>query len=104
MKQVTPADLGFSPVRDRSAGRIETTSAPAYPIDLPAYLLLSLSTVLAIAFVGCIFEATSAPTPQLGYPLTYLIGILSLPSFLFLFYAAIKKGQAEAEEEDESFR
>jgi hypothetical protein len=37
---------------------------------------------------------------QLGYVPTYIILVLSLPTFLFLFYAAVKKGQFEAEEDD----
>jgi hypothetical protein len=41
-------------------------------------------------------------TAQLGYIPTYIIGTLSLPGFLYLFYAAIKKGKAE-EEDDEDF-
>ncbi|KAG5175576.1 hypothetical protein JKP88DRAFT_347184 [Tribonema minus] len=74
----------------------------SYPIDFPAYGLLSLSTVVAIAFVGSIFEV-AGPSPLLGYVPTYIIGALSLPGFIFLFYAAIKKGQAEAEEDDDDF-
>jgi hypothetical protein len=37
---------------------------------------------------------------QFGYLPTYAILALSGPGFLFLFFAAIKKGQAESEEED----
>lgn len=40
---------------------------------------------------------------QLGYTPTYVIGTLALPTFIFLFYAAIKKGQAEVEEDDAKF-
>lgn len=43
------------------------------------------------------------PDEQLGYTATYIIGTLSLPGFIFLFYAAIKKGQAEVEEDDAKF-
>eukprot|EP00612_Vaucheria_litorea_P007762 CAMPEP_0171479116 /NCGR_PEP_ID=MMETSP0946-20130122/5200_1 /TAXON_ID=109269 /ORGANISM="Vaucheria litorea, Strain CCMP2940" /LENGTH=128 /DNA_ID=CAMNT_0012009919 /DNA_START=18 /DNA_END=401 /DNA_ORIENTATION=+ len=68
------------------------------PIDLPAYVLLMASTVLAIAFVGCIFEATG-PNPVMGYVPTYVVGSASLPAFLFLFYAALKKGKAEEEDD-----
>lgn len=42
-------------------------------------------------------------TTQLGYTATYIIGTLSLPGFIFLFYAAIKKGKAEVEEDDARF-
>lgn len=41
---------------------------------------------------------------QLGYTNTYIIGTLALPTFIFLFYAAIKKGQAEVDEDDARFR
>lgn len=40
---------------------------------------------------------------QLGYQATYIIGTLSLPTFIFLYYAAIKKGQAEVEEDDAKY-
>lgn len=70
-------------------------------------------------FCTCVFVFGSdpvrchAPTPpppfflvsdeQLGYTATYIIGTLSLPGFIFLFYAAIKKGKAEVEEDDAKF-
>ncbi|CAM9350427.1 unnamed protein product [Phaeothamnion confervicola] len=95
-KSASPADLGLD---SRGVVSSDKGSIEAYPIDLPAYALLGLSTVVAIAFVGCIFEAFS-PTPVLGYVPTYAVGVLSLPGFLFLFYAAIKKGQAESEEDE----
>lgn len=40
---------------------------------------------------------------QIGYTATYVVGTLSLPGFIFLFYAAIKKGKAEVEEDDAKF-
>eukprot|EP00903_Cladosiphon_okamuranus_P010953 g10345.t1 len=81
-------------------GRNEPTSD--YPIPLPSYLLLALATVLSIAFTGSIFEVTGGH-PELGYTATYIIGTLSLPGFIFLFYAAIKKGKAEVEEDDAKY-
>ncbi|CAM9692037.1 unnamed protein product, partial [Ascophyllum nodosum] len=66
-------------------------------------LLLLLATVACIAFVGSIFEVTG-PNPELGYTPTYIIGTLAFPSFIFLFYSAIKKGQAEVEEDDAKYR
>lgn len=41
--------------------------------------------------------------PQLGFTTTYIIGTFALPTFIFLFYAAIKKGQAEVEEDDAKY-
>lgn len=41
---------------------------------------------------------------QLGYTPTYIIGTLAFPTFIFLFYSAIKKGQAEVEEDDARYR
>ncbi|CAM9232406.1 unnamed protein product [Choristocarpus tenellus] len=103
-RTVTPADLGFTPTSTGSSKQsLVDEDKNSYPINLPSYALLLLSVVVAIAFVGCIFEATG-PKPVMGYPLTYAVGTLSFPGFLFLFYAAIKKGQAETEEADDPFR
>lgn len=56
---------------------------------------------LSFRFRSCLFYYK--PSPQLGYTATYIIGTLSLPGFIFLFYAAIKKGKAEVEEDDAKF-
>lgn len=71
-------------------------------LPIPAYALLGLSGVVAIAFVGCIFQLfyDVPAAPVLGVPLTALIFALSGPTWVFGFIAAIKKGQAEADEED----
>jgi len=67
------------------------------PINLPSYVLLLASSVLAIASIGCVFELSSG-NPQYGGPTTTAILCVSLPSFIFLFYAALQKGKAESEE------
>ena len=40
------------------------------------------------------------PAPVLGVPTTTAVLVLSAPTWVLLFIAAIKKGQAEAEEQD----
>eukprot|EP00752_Nemacystus_decipiens_P004144 g3793.t1 len=96
--------LGQQPGEDKGVmgGKDEPASTSDYPIPLPSYLLLALATVLSIAFTGSIFEVTGGH-PELGYTATYIIGTLSLPGFIFLFYAAIKKGKAEVEEDDAKY-
>lgn len=51
---------------------------------------------------GSIFEL-SGGNPQYGFPVTAAIAAIGLPTCLFLFYAAIKKGIAETEEDDKKF-
>lgn len=70
-----------------------TESKP--PINAPSGVLLLSSSVLAIAAIGCVFEITGGH-PTYGFNTTASILVVSLPSFLFLFYSAIKKGQLEA--------
>ncbi|CAM9125661.1 unnamed protein product [Scytosiphon promiscuus] len=96
--------LGQQPGADKAAmkGKEESASTSDYPIPLPSYLLLAMATVLSIAFTGSIFEVTGGH-PEIGYTATYIVGALSLPGFIFLFYAAIKKGKAEVEEDDAKF-
>eukprot|EP00904_Undaria_pinnatifida_P010423 jgi/Undpi1/6510/HiC_scaffold_20.g08989.m1 len=110
-KSAIPEDLdyysglvGVQPGAENDAKEREGESGVTsdYPIPLPSYLLLVLATVASIAFTGSIFEVMG-PNPELGYTTTYIIGALSLPTFVFLFYAAIKKGKAEVEEDDAKF-
>lgn len=65
------------------------------PINAPSSVLLLTSSVLAIASIGSVFELTGGH-PTYGTQLTSAILAVSLPGFLFLFYAAIRKGQQEA--------
>ena len=55
------------------------------------------------ASVGCIFQLfyDKPAAPYFGVPITSIIFVFSGPSWVFLFIAAIKKGQKEAEEDDE---
>lgn len=65
------------------------------PINAPSVVLLLSSSVLAIASIGCVFELSSGH-PTYGSTFTSVVLAISLPSFLFLYYAAIRKGQQEA--------
>ncbi len=94
-----------SPIRG-----VAETSPETDPLDkiilslpIPSYGLLGICSFFAIAFVGCIFQLfyDSPPAPVLGVPLTALIFALSGPTWVFLFIAAIKKGQKEADDEDD---
>ncbi|KAK4534390.1 hypothetical protein CDCA_CDCA01G0415 [Cyanidium caldarium] len=66
-------------------------------LPIPAYGYLALSSVLAIASVGCVFELGSGH-PQHGVPLTSVILGASFPGFLLVFWLAIRKGRMEAGE------
>eukprot|EP00970_Alexandrium_tamarense_P013009 scaffold3204_cov185-Alexandrium_tamarense.AAC.2 len=86
------------------APKVESTAVSVeksdpYPVDLPSPVLLSSSMVLAIAGVGSVFELTGG-SPVLGFGPTAAIAAVGLPSCLFLFYAAIKKGEYETEQDD----
>jgi hypothetical protein len=72
------------------------SKGPSKTLPVPSGVLLLISSVLAIASVGCIFEL-SGGHPQYGNAVTASILAVSLPGFLYLFAAAIRKGQEEAE-------
>ncbi len=74
-----------------------------YPLDVPSPVLLASSMVLAIATTGSIFEL-SGGSPVLGFIPSIGIIATGLPLCFFLFYAAIKKGIAETEEDDKKFQ
>lgn len=78
-----------------SVARSIRMSDNAPPIDAPSGILLLMSSVLAIASVGSVFELTGGH-PTYGTQVTAIILAVSLPGFLFLFYSAIRKGQQEA--------
>ena len=54
-----------------------------------AQLLLGISVVAAIAFVGCIFELSSGE-PKWGSSITLGILALSLPATIFCFWQAVQ--------------
>ncbi len=74
-----------------------------YPINAPSPILLASSMVLAIASTGSVFELAGG-SPVLGFLPTAGIAIVGIPLCFFLFYAAIKKGMAETEEDDKNYR
>lgn len=103
MTHTAPAFTVSAPVlrlRGRSAvcARRSPRMATAPPVNAPSGVLLAASSVLAIASVGSVFEL-SGGHPMYGAGVTAGILSVSLPGFAFLFYAAIRKGQAEAEED-----
>ena len=59
--------------------------------------------VLAIASTGSIFEL-SGGSPTIGFVPALVISVTGIPLCFFLFYAAIKKGQAETDEDDAKFK
>jgi len=74
-----------------------------YPIEAPSPILLSSSMLLAITSVGSIFELIGG-SPMMGFIPSVLFALVGVPSCLFLFYAAIKKGSAETEADDAEYR
>ncbi|CAB9504678.1 expressed unknown protein [Seminavis robusta] len=73
------------------------------PIDLPSPLLLASSMILGIVSTGSIFDLLGG-NPSFGFAPTAGVALTGLPLCLFLFTAAIAKGQKETEEDDEEFR
>mmetsp|Transcript_22049 Transcript_22049/g.44607 ORF Transcript_22049/g.44607 Transcript_22049/m.44607 type:complete len:188 (-) Transcript_22049:632-1195(-) len=82
--------------------KVEEEDGKDYPLDVPSPILLASSMILAIASIGSIFELGGG-NPSNGFATSAAISALGLPSCLFLFYAAIKKGAAETEEDDKRF-
>lgn len=72
------------------------------PLDVPSPILLAGSMVLAIVSTGSIFELLGG-SPQYGMVPTALFAVVGTPLCFFLFYAAILKGNAETEADDERF-
>lgn len=73
-----------------------------YPLNVPSPILLASSMVLGIASIGSVFEL-SGGSPANGFAASAAIAALGFPLCIFLFYAAIRKGQAETEEDDKRF-
>jgi len=73
------------------------------PLDIPSPILLSSAMVLAIASVGSIFELVGG-SPQLGFIPSAALALLGSPLCIFLFYAAIMKGNAETLADDEQYK
>lgn len=82
-----------------SASTPERTS---FPIDLPSPILLSGAMVLAIIGVGSGFDIF-ADEPLFPTIVNASISAGGLSLCLGLFYASIRKAQAETEEDDEKY-
>ena len=107
-------DEGSNNVSDESTTEVSAapTSPPAaspvaekkteVPLDVPSPILLAGSMVLAIISTGSIFELLGG-NPQFGAIPTALFAIVGTPLCFFLFYAAILKGNAETEADDQRF-
>ena len=87
-----------SPVATQS----ESSPTADYPLNVPSPLLLAASMVLGITGTGSVFELTGG-SPNLGFAPTAAIAAVSVPLCFFLFYASVKKAQAETEEDDKEF-
>ncbi|BAM82613.1 hypothetical protein CYME_CMR438C [Cyanidioschyzon merolae strain 10D] len=71
---------------------------PAYlRFPIPAYGYLGISSVLAIAAIGSVFELSSGK-PQYGVVFTASVLALSLPGFLATFWLALEKGRDESDQ------
>ena len=79
-----------------------TESKSEVPLDVPSPILLAGSMVLAIVSTGSIFELLGG-SPQFGTVPTALFAVVGTPLCFFLFYAAILKGNAETEADDQRF-
>ncbi|GFH43779.1 hypothetical protein CTEN210_00252 [Chaetoceros tenuissimus] len=82
---------------------VPTEPETSYPLNVPSPILLASSMVLAIISTGSVFEL-SGGSPVLGFAPTLGITIVGVPTCFFLFYASIKKAQAETEEDDKAYR
>lgn len=103
IKTVTADDM-VKKVRSVSKAPIESEPTNTdYPINAPSPILLASSMVLAIASTGSIFEL-SGGHPVLGFIPTVIVALVGVPACFFLFYASIKKGIAETEEDDKAFQ
>ena len=92
-----------SPVKGVAADSGSSLDKLIFSIPIPAYGFLGITAVIAIAFVGSIFQLfyDNPPAPVLGVPTTSVVLALSGPTWILTFIAAIKKGQAEADAEDD---
>eukprot|EP00594_Rhizosolenia_setigera_P015663 CAMPEP_0178964086 /NCGR_PEP_ID=MMETSP0789-20121207/15438_1 /TAXON_ID=3005 /ORGANISM="Rhizosolenia setigera, Strain CCMP 1694" /LENGTH=161 /DNA_ID=CAMNT_0020648735 /DNA_START=69 /DNA_END=554 /DNA_ORIENTATION=- len=81
----------------------DSSTSSDVPLDVPSPILLASSMVLAIASTGSVFDLIGGNTPAIGFIPAAAVAVLGLPTCLFLFYAAVKKGMAETEEDDAKY-
>ena len=70
----------------------------SYPLNVPSPILLGGAMLLSIVGIGTLFTSLTDKEPNV-IGTAAVVGI-NVPVSLYLFYAAIKKGQAETEEDD----
>jgi hypothetical protein len=70
----------------------------SYPLNVPSPILLGGAMLLSIVGIGTLFTSLTDKAPNV-IGTAAVVGI-NVPVSLYLFYAAIKKGQAETEEDD----
>ncbi|GMI47552.1 hypothetical protein TrCOL_g2156 [Triparma columacea] len=75
-----------------------SSQSSSYPLDVPSPILLGGAMLLSIVGIGTLF--TSLTDKELNVIGTAAVVGINVPVSLYLFYAAIKKGQAETEEDD----
>ena len=97
----TEEDIAEKAVHVSTPAPVEPETS--YPLNVPSPILLASSMVLAIISTGSVFEL-SGGSPVLGFAPTLGITIVGVPTCFFLFYASIKKAQAETEEDDKAYR
>jgi len=97
-------DYRTAPLVEKIVAPVETVEEESsLPLDVPSPILLGSSVILAIAGTGSLFQLIGGDPPN-GSAVTASIIVVSLPLCAFLFYAALKKGQAETDADDAEFR
>ena len=90
--------MGESDGQNDDSSPSSSTSSTSYPLDVPSPILLGGAMLLAIIGVGTLFTSlTDKSANVIG---TVAVVGINVPVSLYLFVAAIKKGQAETEEDD----
>ena len=95
------AEIAAAPPSPPAASPVAESKSEV-PLDVPSPILLAGSMVLAIVSTGSIFELLGG-SPQYGMVPTALFAVVGTPLCFFLFYAAILKGNAETEADDQRF-
>lgn len=101
----SPLDENNSEASESTSVEMNSDSSTSsdVPLDVPSPILLASSMVLAIASTGSVFDLIGGNTPAIGFIPAAAVAVLGLPTCLFLFYAAVKKGMAETEEDDAKY-
>ena len=100
--EMSPTEVSAAAPSSPPAASPVAESKSDVPLDVPSPILLAGSMVLAIVSTGSIFELLGG-SPQYGMVPTALFAVVGTPLCFFLFYAAILKGNAETEADDQRF-